>query len=197
MKFLRTLPTKWRLKVTAIEESKDLSTLPLDELIGNLKIYEVVLEKDLETSKSKKEKYKSLALKSRKFLSEEEATSSDNDDEEYAMVAFVVGCWSDSGDDCKKEEICLMAFDNNEDIMKVEESLNVKFNESPPPMSPPLEDDDILECEVIENKEKDLEIKENEPLNNEIINIKESKEHPQETIIGLQPEVLQLPMQST
>ncbi|GKE65559.1 hypothetical protein Tco_1519720 [Tanacetum coccineum] len=85
-KFLRALPTKWRLKVTAIEESKDLSTLPLDELIDNLKVYEVVLEKDSEISKSKKEKYKSLALKARKVLSEEEATSSDNNDEEYAMA---------------------------------------------------------------------------------------------------------------
>ncbi|GKC79591.1 hypothetical protein Tco_1130365 [Tanacetum coccineum] len=113
-KFLRALPTKWRPKFTAIEESKDLSTLPLDELIGNLKVYKVVLENDLEISKSKKEKYKSRALKARKVLSEEEATSSDSDDEEYAMAAFVVGCWSDSGDDCKKEEICLMALDNNE-----------------------------------------------------------------------------------
>ncbi|GJS10231.1 hypothetical protein Tco_0367027 [Tanacetum coccineum] len=42
--------------------------------------------KDLEISKSKKEKYKSLALKERKVLSEEETTSSDNDDEEYAMT---------------------------------------------------------------------------------------------------------------
>nr|GFC32174.1 zf-CCHC domain-containing protein/DUF4219 domain-containing protein/UBN2 domain-containing protein [Tanacetum cinerariifolium] len=53
-KFLRALPTKWRPKVTAIEESKDLSTLPLDELIGNLKVYEVVLEKDSEAYKVKK-----------------------------------------------------------------------------------------------------------------------------------------------
>ncbi|GJV74141.1 UBN2 domain-containing protein [Tanacetum coccineum] len=45
-KVLRALPTKWSLKVTIIEESKDLSTLPLDDLIGNLKVYEVVLEKD-------------------------------------------------------------------------------------------------------------------------------------------------------
>ncbi|GJU70120.1 zf-CCHC domain-containing protein [Tanacetum coccineum] len=135
-KFLRDLPTKWSPKVMAIEESKDLSTLPLDELIGNLKVYEVVLEKDLETSRNKKEKYKSLALKARKVLSKEEATSSDSNDEEYAMAedkkekddlrcfncgdlnhfisdcpkhsfndqkAFVVGCWSDSEDDSKKE----------------------------------------------------------------------------------------------
>ncbi|GJW89529.1 hypothetical protein Tco_0164869, partial [Tanacetum coccineum] len=36
-KFLRALHLKWRAKVTAIEESKDLSSLALDELIGNLK----------------------------------------------------------------------------------------------------------------------------------------------------------------
>ncbi|GJV60717.1 hypothetical protein Tco_1466817 [Tanacetum coccineum] len=36
-KFLRALHLKWRAKVTAIEESKDLTSLSLDELIGNLK----------------------------------------------------------------------------------------------------------------------------------------------------------------
>ncbi|GJW65682.1 hypothetical protein Tco_0117566 [Tanacetum coccineum] len=45
-KFLRALHPKWRAKVTAIEESKDLSSLALDELIGNLKVHEVVMEKD-------------------------------------------------------------------------------------------------------------------------------------------------------
>nr|GEV41024.1 ribonuclease H-like domain-containing protein [Tanacetum cinerariifolium] len=71
-KFLRAIPTKWRPKVTTIEESNDLSTLPLDELIGNLKVYEVVLKKDSEASKVKKEKYKSLALKAREVSSDEE-----------------------------------------------------------------------------------------------------------------------------
>nr|GFA52160.1 zf-CCHC domain-containing protein/UBN2 domain-containing protein [Tanacetum cinerariifolium] len=85
-KFLRALPTKWRPKVTAIEEFKDLSTLSLKELIGNLKVYEVVLEKDLEVSKNKKEKYKSLALKARQVLSEEDASSSNSNDKEYAMA---------------------------------------------------------------------------------------------------------------
>ncbi|GJR10715.1 hypothetical protein Tco_0793367 [Tanacetum coccineum] len=80
------LPTKWHPKVTAIEESKDLSTLSLDELIGNLKVYEVVLERDLEVSKNKKEKFKSLALKARQVLSEDDASSSDSNDEEYAMT---------------------------------------------------------------------------------------------------------------
>ncbi|GJQ96523.1 hypothetical protein Tco_0007662 [Tanacetum coccineum] len=84
-KFLRALPPKWRLKVTAIEKSKDLSTLLLDELISNLKVCEVVLEKDSEASKNKKEKYKSLALKAKKVSSDEEASSSDSEDGEYGM----------------------------------------------------------------------------------------------------------------
>ncbi|GKB97420.1 hypothetical protein Tco_0983557 [Tanacetum coccineum] len=43
-KFLRALHPKWRAKVTAIEESKDLTSLSLDELIGNLKVYEVIIK---------------------------------------------------------------------------------------------------------------------------------------------------------
>ncbi|GKE79747.1 zf-CCHC domain-containing protein [Tanacetum coccineum] len=81
-----SLLTKWHLKVMEIEESNDFSTLLLDELIGNLKVYEVVLEKDSEASKYKKEKYKSLALKAKKVSSNEEVSCLDNDDEEYAMA---------------------------------------------------------------------------------------------------------------
>ncbi|GJX86639.1 hypothetical protein Tco_0337413 [Tanacetum coccineum] len=85
-KFLRALSTKWSLKVTTIEESNDLSTLLLDELIGNFKVYEVVLENDSEAFKNKKEKYKSLALKAKKVSSDEEASCSDSEDEDYAMA---------------------------------------------------------------------------------------------------------------
>ncbi|GJX35796.1 zf-CCHC domain-containing protein [Tanacetum coccineum] len=68
MKFLRALHPKWRAKVTAIEESKDLSSLALDELIGNLKVHEVVMEKDFEIYRGKKERVKSIALKAKKEL---------------------------------------------------------------------------------------------------------------------------------
>ncbi|GJU45805.1 hypothetical protein Tco_1203071, partial [Tanacetum coccineum] len=61
-KFLRALHPKWRAKVTAIEESKDFSSLALDELIGNLKVHEVVMEKDSEIYKGKKERVKSIAV---------------------------------------------------------------------------------------------------------------------------------------
>ncbi|GJV45601.1 hypothetical protein Tco_1430137 [Tanacetum coccineum] len=53
-KFPRALPLKWRAKVTTIEEAKDLATLPLDELIGNLKVYEIVLDNDGVASKTTK-----------------------------------------------------------------------------------------------------------------------------------------------
>ncbi|GKE12423.1 hypothetical protein Tco_1415974, partial [Tanacetum coccineum] len=74
--------------------------------------------------------------------------------------------------------------DLNRETMRVKGSLNVKFDKSPPPSTPPLKDDDVFENENIERQEKDLEIKENRPLNKEIPNIKESKDHPLETIIG-------------
>ncbi|GJW17639.1 UBN2 domain-containing protein [Tanacetum coccineum] len=78
-KLLRDLPLKWRAKVKAIEEAKDLATLPLDELIGNLKVYEMVLDNDGVASKTTKEKVKSLALKA-KVTREQTSDDSDSQD---------------------------------------------------------------------------------------------------------------------
>ncbi|GJS43761.1 hypothetical protein Tco_0568804 [Tanacetum coccineum] len=74
-KFLRVLHPKWRAKVTAIEESKDLTSLSLDELIGNLKVYEVIIKKDSEMVKGKREQSRSLALKAKKESSDEESST--------------------------------------------------------------------------------------------------------------------------
>nr|GEU82736.1 retrovirus-related Pol polyprotein from transposon TNT 1-94 [Tanacetum cinerariifolium] len=68
--------------------------------------------------------------------------------------------------------------------MRIEESLNVRFDESAPPKSSPLVDDDIIKSQVIENQIEDIKEKENEPLNKEVTNIKECKDHPIETVIG-------------
>ncbi|GKD27608.1 retrovirus-related pol polyprotein from transposon TNT 1-94, partial [Tanacetum coccineum] len=84
-KFLRALHPKWRAKVTTIEESKDLTSLSLDELIGNLKVHEMIIKKDSEIVKAKVER-KSLALKAKKESSNEECSTSDSEDEEYAMA---------------------------------------------------------------------------------------------------------------
>ncbi|GKE23590.1 hypothetical protein Tco_1435102 [Tanacetum coccineum] len=85
-KFLRALHPKWRAKVTAIEESKDLTSLSLDELIGNLKVYEVIIKNDSEMVKGKREQNRSLALKAKKESSDEDSLTSDSEDEEYAMA---------------------------------------------------------------------------------------------------------------
>nr|GEX15421.1 retrovirus-related Pol polyprotein from transposon TNT 1-94 [Tanacetum cinerariifolium] len=72
--------------------------------------------------------------------------------------------------------------------MKVEESLNVTFDESPPPTKlSPLVNDDIGEEEAIESN---IKIVNNDNIENEsvevdeVVNIKDSKNHPLEHIIG-------------
>ncbi|GJS41828.1 hypothetical protein Tco_0566871 [Tanacetum coccineum] len=134
-KFLRELHPKWRAKVTAIEESKNLTTLSLDELIRNLKVYEEVIKKDSETIKSKREQSRSIILKSRKESSDNDSSTFDSEDEEYAMAVrdfkkffkrrgrFFGGSWSDSDEDEKEktnDEKCLMAKASNEVLSETE-----------------------------------------------------------------------------
>ncbi|GKD45063.1 copia protein, partial [Tanacetum coccineum] len=85
-KFLRALHPKWCAKVTAIKESKDLTSLSLDELIGNVKVYEVIIKKDSEIVKDKREQSRSLALKAKKESSDDDSSTSESEDEEYAMA---------------------------------------------------------------------------------------------------------------
>ncbi|GJV66459.1 retrovirus-related pol polyprotein from transposon TNT 1-94 [Tanacetum coccineum] len=84
-KFLRALHPKWRAKFTAIEESKDLTSPSLDELIGNIKVHEMIIKKDSKIVKEKV-KRKSLALKAKKKSSDEECSTSGSEDKEYTMA---------------------------------------------------------------------------------------------------------------
>ncbi|GKG30293.1 hypothetical protein Tco_0420191 [Tanacetum coccineum] len=59
----------------AIEESKDLKSLSLDELIRNLKVHELIIKKDSKIVKGKGER-RSLALKAKKKSSDEESLTS-------------------------------------------------------------------------------------------------------------------------
>ncbi|GJX64792.1 retrovirus-related pol polyprotein from transposon TNT 1-94 [Tanacetum coccineum] len=141
-KFLRALHPKWRAKVTAIEESKDLTSLSLDELIGNLKVHEMIIKKDSEIVKAKV-KRKSLALKAKKESSDEECSTSRRKDESTPWrmretessylenvktpttrktKSFVRGSWSDSGeedDEKVKNETCLVAQASSEIFLGV------------------------------------------------------------------------------
>ncbi|GJY29350.1 hypothetical protein Tco_0405117 [Tanacetum coccineum] len=107
-KLFRALHPKWRAKVTAIEESKDLTSLSLDELIGNLKVYEVIIKKDSEMVKGKREQSRDP----NDLIKECQKLSTN-----YNQRAFVRGTWSDSDEDKEertKDENCLMAKAANE-----------------------------------------------------------------------------------
>ncbi|GJY20003.1 hypothetical protein Tco_0392569 [Tanacetum coccineum] len=67
----------------------------------------------MKPSKTKENKVDSIALKARKESSDEDSSTSDSEDEEYAIDR----AWSDSDDDEEektKDEKCLMAKDSNE-----------------------------------------------------------------------------------
>ncbi|GJR65379.1 hypothetical protein Tco_0011444 [Tanacetum coccineum] len=118
------------------------SALPRKEyerIFINLKVHEMIIKKDSEIVKAKRER-RSLALKAKKESSDEECSTSGSEDEEYAMAvrdfkkffkirecpkpskdknqrAFVGGSWSDSyeEDDGKaQDETCLVAQALNE-----------------------------------------------------------------------------------
>nr|GEX26800.1 hypothetical protein [Tanacetum cinerariifolium] len=88
-----------------IEESKDLTSLSLDEIIRNLKVHEMIIKKDSEIVKAKGEK-KSLGLKAKKEFKCLKPPKDKN------QRAFVRGSWSDSrekDDEKSKDETCLVA----------------------------------------------------------------------------------------
>ncbi|GJR50451.1 zf-CCHC domain-containing protein [Tanacetum coccineum] len=72
-------------KVMEIEESKDLTSLSLEQLIENLKVHEMIIKKESEIVKAKGER-KFLALKAKKESSDEECSTFESEDEEYAMT---------------------------------------------------------------------------------------------------------------
>ncbi|RVW62830.1 putative mitochondrial protein [Vitis vinifera] len=76
---------KWHTKVTAIQEAKDLTKLPMEELLGSLMTYEISLTKQLQESEDKKKK--SIALKA--TTKEEEDVEEEKPSEEDDDLALI------------------------------------------------------------------------------------------------------------
>ena len=78
-KVLRFLPEGFHAKITTIEESKDIDSIPLTELVGNLQTYELGL-----TRLGKGTKSKSMELKAKSNEIDESS-----DDEDSKMKSYI------------------------------------------------------------------------------------------------------------
>jgi hypothetical protein len=79
------LPKRFRIKVTTIEESKDLEEMKIEELVGSLQTYELSLPPV--------KKLKTIALKASKKKVE---ASSEDDSEDKAKLWL---CWPKISED--------------------------------------------------------------------------------------------------
>ncbi|MQL71800.1 hypothetical protein Taro_004133 [Colocasia esculenta] len=85
-KILRSLPSSWTPKVTAIEEANDLKRMSLEKLIGSLMAHEINMERLGESSSRKKHTNALKAIEgSSEEQSEDEASSEDSEDEEAML----------------------------------------------------------------------------------------------------------------
>ena len=84
-KILWSLPPAWHTKATMIEDSKNLLTLTLEELIGSLMTYEL----NMQRTKPESKKSKGIALKAfshKHDTTSEDKSSSDDAEEELALL---------------------------------------------------------------------------------------------------------------
>ncbi|MBA0710962.1 hypothetical protein Golax_010203, partial [Gossypium laxum] len=83
---LNSIPTSWEPKVMAIEESKDLNSLSLDELIGSLLTYDMKINYNVKEIKEVPKKV-GVAFKSTTCEKDEDSSNNDDDDDEMEMFA--------------------------------------------------------------------------------------------------------------
>ena len=82
-KVLRSLLKRFHAKITAIEELKDIDKIPLTELVGNLRTYELGL-----TRIGKSGKGKSMALKAKSIDTDESSNNENSKMKSYITRQF-------------------------------------------------------------------------------------------------------------
>ena len=85
---LNSLPKSWEAKVTAIEESKDPNTFPLDELVGSLFTHEMKVKQGEESNKKALEESKKVGVALKSTIQEKENYDQDGSDEDEDMAMF-------------------------------------------------------------------------------------------------------------
>ena len=84
-KVLRSLLKRFHAKIMVIEESKDIEKIPLIELVGNLRTYELGL-----TRIGKRGKSKSMALKAKSSDTDESSDDKDSKMKSYITRQFYI-----------------------------------------------------------------------------------------------------------
>nr|GEU95370.1 alpha/beta hydrolases superfamily protein [Tanacetum cinerariifolium] len=212
-KFLRALHPKWRAKMIIKKDSKIVKVKGEMKSLA-LKAKKESSNEESLTSGSEDEEYAMVVKDFKKFFKRSGRYDDPNHligeglkpPKDKNQRAFVRGSLSDSGekDDKKtKDETCLVAQASSKIRSKssyfsdensstndtiLDKSFNVTFDETHPPYkTSPLVDDDFNEEEAINiTEEKNLKNDiEDETLEiNEIVSIKESKNHSLENVIG-------------
>jgi len=91
-KILRSLPARWRPKVTAIEEAKDLNALSVEDLFSSLKVHEISLNEHEPAKKSKSIALPSKGKSSKALIvieSEDESPDGDSDEDPTEKMAML------------------------------------------------------------------------------------------------------------
>ncbi|GAV61788.1 UBN2 domain-containing protein, partial [Cephalotus follicularis] len=136
-KILRCLPRNWTPKVTTIEEAKDLSTLPLEQLLGSLMTHETTMKNHEHVEVKKK---KTISLKA----SKEDSESDDDGDLALITSQFKKFLKSQKGkkslkNDClnlkKKEKV-------NKERSKKKKAMVATWDDSDPSRSKEEESDE-------------------------------------------------------
>ncbi|GJT67511.1 hypothetical protein Tco_1018991 [Tanacetum coccineum] len=172
----RALPLKWRAKVTAIEEAKDLASLPLDKIFCNLKVKSLALkakvtreqtsddsdcqdESDEDIDKEEVGAFNLLARNFRKFFCKgnrlKHGNRFGNEDNQFGKGRSN-SCKDKGGESSKKKgansQTSKAYIVLNKEIMRIEESLNVSFDESlPEPKSSSSVEDDRIDEPIVQD----------------------------------------------
>ncbi|KAL5540333.1 hypothetical protein UlMin_042895 [Ulmus minor] len=154
-KILRSLPKQWEAKVTAIQEAKNLSILPLDELVGSLMTHEMTMKQNsddsVKTDKEKNLTFSSstsnstdekdvvlLARKFKKFLKHDRKNrrnfNKDSDERSKRSEKAMVATWDDSdsteseSENDEQANVCFMTIQDEVTYSKPN-SLEFSFDE--------------------------------------------------------------------
>ncbi|GAV72942.1 zf-CCHC domain-containing protein/UBN2 domain-containing protein, partial [Cephalotus follicularis] len=151
-KILRCLPKSWTPKVTAIEEAKDRTTLPLEQLLGSLMTHETTMKNHEHVDAKKK---KSIALRALKEESKKDFKNTFPQNEESRKKEELT-CY-----ECKKaghfKSEC-PSLKNKEQFKKKKKAMIATWSDIDPSSSDEESDGEVANIALMEIEEEEDEV---------------------------------------